>query len=263
MKQILFSVFAALCISMSAFADDALEYYGEGVKLYWEGKGAEAIPYLEKSLGLGFTDAAYIIGECYTWGIGIDKNYAKAQSYYKIAANSNSSDAQYRSDAQFALFILYQMNVSTLTEQEAAGYLLAAANSGIADALYELGRYYKHHAKFGMANKAMTEAAEKGSVAAMSLLGIAWYEGNGLWTGDTKNYAKAFSYLSQAAEEIEEAPIIDKVKGATFLTLSKCYRFGRGVKANRAKADGYMRKAAKYGDPDALNIEKIMNLDFR
>lgn len=260
MYRILLSILSAFCLVISTYADDALEYYSKGVKCYWDGNGNEALPYLEKSLGLGCTDAAYIIGECYTWGIGIEKNYAKAQNYYKIAANSTNPDAQYRSEAQFSLYILYEMDVSTLTKTEAAEYLIAAANDGIPDALYELGRYYKHHAQFGKAQMAMKDAAEKGSIHAMSHLGIAWYEGDGLWTGDEKNYDKAFLYLSQVIDLIEDASMTDEAKCATYLTISKCYRFGRGVKANKEKADEYARKAAKYGDPLALNVKAVLNL---
>lgn len=261
MNRIVITIFTLICVLAPVKADEALDNYGKGVKLYWDGKGKEALPFLEKSLGLGMTDAAYVIGECYTWGIGMAKNYSKAERYYKIAAKSNKSDAQYIGEAQFALFILYKLNVSSLSYEEANDYLIAAANNGVSDALYELGLYYKRHAKFGLAQKAMNEAAEKGNVHALCLLGIAWYEGNGIWTGDAKNYDKAFKYLNEAVEDdyLERAAMTDDMKCATFFTLSKCYRFGRGVKANLKKAQEYTKEAAKYGDANDTTIKLVLN----
>ncbi|MBD5278564.1 MAG: sel1 repeat family protein [Bacteroides sp.] len=259
MRRFLIYIVAVLCLPFCAMADEALDNYSKGVKLYWDGNGAEALPYLEKSLGLGCTDAAYIIGELYTWGIGIPKNYAKAENYYKMAANSKVEDSQNRTEARFSIWILHQMDVSTLTEKEAAQYLCEAANDGLPDALYELGLYYKRHAKFGNARKAMNEAVEKGSVHALSHMGLAWYEGNRIWTLEGIDYEKAFQYLSEAAEDIEQAPITNEMKCAVYLTLSKCYRFGRGVKADIKKANDCNDMAAKYGDPTAIDVKKILN----
>ncbi|MDE5975445.1 MAG: sel1 repeat family protein [Muribaculaceae bacterium] len=265
-KQWIMTLLLLIGVTTWAEAHEGLQMYGRGVELVNSGNVKEGILYLEKALGLGITDAAYMLGECYMCGgKDVGKNYPKAQNYYRLAATTNNPDAEYRHEAAFSLYIMHEMGVSTLDKKEAAEYLCAAANGGVVDAIYELARYYKHHAQFGQAQNAMADAASKGSIHAMSHLGIAWYEGDSIWTGDRTDYHKAFDYLNQFVEIIEESPrdeasITPEAKCAAYITLSKCYRFGRGVNVDKAKADEYVRKAAKYGDPNALNIKKLLNI---
>lgn len=212
-------------------------------------KGVEGgSDYSARVLGL------YYLGMPFENGVRTAPDYAKAQEMFEYAAKNGDT---------FSMLMLwnqYEARTFPLSDAEAYNWLLKAAETGDADAYYELARYYKRHASFGKAQNAMREAADKGSVVAKCHLGLAFYEGDGLWTGKPQDFDKAFEYLHSVEDQLADAAVIDEMKAGVFLTLGKCYRFGRGVKADADKADYFTNKAASYGSLDAINIQKILNL---
>ena len=104
------------------------------------------------------------------------------------------------------------------------------------------------------ANTLLREAADAGNARAQYQLGIDYYAGN----YSEQNFKQAVTYLMKALENPTEAMVRD-VKGDIYNKLAACYRFGRGVAADEAKADEYNRLAAECGDPDAKKIQEWLN----
>lgn len=79
-----------------------------------------------------------------------------------------------------------------------------------------------------------------------------YYIGKGYYDGIAvpRDYAKAVKYLTKASEYGED---MYKAKAL----LSKCYRFGRGVTKNVAKANRLVREARE-GSADAIDIDEII-----
>ncbi len=99
----------------------------------------------------------------------------------------------------------------------------------------------------------LKEAADAGIDKAQYQLASDFYTG----TIREQDYANAVNYFEKA---LVSKYLPNDVKSDICRRLSSCYRFGRGVSADEAKADEYMRKASELGDPDAKKIQSWLNL---
>lgn len=133
---------------------------------------------------------------CYTEGIGVKKNFKKAEVYQRILANSGDVYQQ------------FSLGLSSLNgdhPDEAAKWFKKAADNGKNEAVYYYG--YLLFNGMGVAQdkaeglKLIESAAGKGMAAAKYQLGRAYYEGNGVG----KDEAKARQLLTEAATSYREA----------------------------------------------------------
>ena len=74
------------------------------------------------------------------------------------------------------------------------------------------------------------------------------YEGKGI----PKDYSIAVKYFNMVYNNGYDA------SGATAFYLSKCYRFGRGVPQDIAKADSLQKEALEKGWDEAKAIEDLL-----
>ena len=100
-----------------------------------------------------------------------------------------------------------------------------------------------------MAASWFEKAAEQGYGIAQLCLGILYYEGKGL----VNDYKRAVS-IFEAALKSEQA----YVSGAAAFYLSKCYRFGRGVPQDIAKADAFQKEALEKGWDEAKSLDDLL-----
>lgn len=148
--------------------------------------------------------------------------------------------------------------------QRAFHYKQLGADFGLSDKYYEVAQCY-------LAGNGVTQdvtaglqwlekAAETDHIQAKYLYGMYHYEGiviNGTQKiPSTGDYNKVAKYLIPLMDS-PECP--DYVKKKIAPTVSKMYRFGRGVMINETKADDYMKIAADLGDDEAKEIMKWLN----
>ncbi|MDE5608533.1 MAG: sel1 repeat family protein [Muribaculaceae bacterium] len=99
--------------------------------------------------------------------------------------------------------------------------------------------------------KAAEQAAEQGDDWARYYLGSMNYNGDFL----NQNYARAILYYEPIARN---AKLSHTVLALVNERLAEMYRDGKGVKADKAKADSYLRAAARYGSLPAYKaVEKL------
>ena len=92
-------------------------------------------------------------------------------------------------------------------------------------------------AQFDKAIPLIKTQAEKGYPNTMFLLGMAYYNGNGI----TKDYIKAVEWLLKAAEK--ESEVLSRAQ----CYLGICYKDGKGVTQDYKKAVEYFKKSAEKG----------------
>lgn len=95
--------------------------------------------------------------------------------------------------------------------------------------------------------KAREQAAEKGDDWARFYLGSMNYNGDFL----NQNYAQAIRYYEPIAQN---GKLPRQLLAVVNERLAQMYRYGKGVKADRDKADLYSHKAAQYGSVPAYKI---------
>lgn len=224
-------------------------------RCYYEGKGVKqdfltAIHLWER---LGDAESAYNLGKCYELGTGVARDLSAANNWYFTAAGKGNVRAMY--------LLGYRHrrgeNISKDVKQ-AVGYyeqLLAVPDSLFSKtdlplktfAKLELATIYGYgeggvrldvqkasHLLEGLAKDFMF--ADEVSV----LLGDIHYEDGA--RGTQGSYEKAVSFLEKAKSSDES-----NVHAAAAFLFAKCYRFGRGVPQDVAKADKLLKEAVSYG----------------
>ena len=253
---------------------------GEGTDVDYE----KALFWFNKAAEQGLALAQYQLGEMYRKGIGTNADYEKALFWHERAVNQNNFVPSMQAIAYY------------YHEQEDYAHAIQwyekARDHGSLNAMHNLGDMYYNGigveqsyekafqlfsegkdyplCKYRMAlmlrkgegvkadpaqaNTLLREAADAGNARAQYQLGIDYYAGN----YSEQNFKQAVTYLMKALENPTEAMVRD-VKGDIYNKLAACYRFGRGVAADEAKADEYNRLAAECGDPDAKKIQEWLN----
>lgn len=149
--------------------------------------------------------SARLLMDCYKEGIGVKKDFKKAEDYQLILVESGDSNQQFL----YALACLNSQRTS-----EAAKWFKEVAKTGRKEAVYYYGYLLfngmgvKQNKSEGL--KLMAKAASQNMPAAQYQVGKAYYEGNGL----SKNLSKAKELLSKA--------VASKNRNAAWL-LGMCY----------------------------------------
>lgn len=156
----------------------------------------EIVPKQEAKAQDGDVFAARLLMDCYKDGIGVKRDFKKAESFQLVIAKSGDAEQQF----QFALTCLNSKRSS-----EAAKWFDEASKSGRKEAIYYYGYLLFNGMGVGQDKvkglKLFAKAASQGMVAANYQIGRAYYEGNGV----TKNFSKAKQSLSKAAATNKDA----------------------------------------------------------
>lgn len=221
-------------------------YYGYGVKQDF----LAAIHLWERA---GDAESAYMLGQCYEVGAGVARDIPAANNWYVTAAGKGSLDAMY------LLGYRHRRGENVAKDaRQAVGYYeqILAVPDGLVPKSGN-GFVFKAFAKVELASifgygegnvdvdvaKADSLLGEAEGVLADNLpllLGDIYYEDGA--RGTPGSYEKAVGYLEKAAGNN-----VAIVSAAAAFVLSKCYRFGRGVPADVAKADRLLQKATDGG----------------
>lgn len=177
--------------------------------------------------------AARLLMDCYKEGIGVKRDFKKAESYQLIIAKSGDAEQQF----QYALACL-----NSKRSGEAAKWFKEASKSGRKEAIY----YYGYLLFNGMGIeqdkveglKLMAKAASQGMIAADYQIGKAYYEGNGI----KKDISSAKQLLSKAAAANKDA--------AWYLGL--CYLEGDTI--DYYHASQWLAEAAKKHEKDLNSV---------
>ena len=198
--------------------------------------------------------AQLTLGEMYREGEGTSVDYEKALFWFEKAAEQSGAIASF---AQNALGDMYYNGTGVELSYEKAFQHFSKGQDQPLNKFRMAQMLRKGEGVKADPAKAKTllqEAADAGYASAQYQLGIDYYAGNYL----EQDFKQAVTYLLKALES--KTTIMSRdVKGDIYNKLAACYRFGRGVAADEAKADEYNRLAAECGDPDAKKIQEWLN----
>ena len=194
----------------------------------------------EKAIELGSPAGLWLRGEQFRFGLGVNKNFTKAVSWYHKAAQQGYSIAQYNLGNHYYFGKGVKKDVS-----KATAWYRKAAEQGYAPAQYNLGRLYE----FGKGVKKdvskaaawYRKAAEQGYARAQYNLGELYEFGKGV----KKDVSKAAAWYRKAAEQ---------GYARAQYNLGDLYEFGKGVKKDVSKAAAWYRKAAEQGYAPAQTL---------
>lgn len=177
----------------------------------------------------------YALGECYAWGLGIEKNPKEALLWWEKAADNGNLNAR--------------LNLGKFYE---FGYLLK-----------EVGRRddgVKVVSTFSCpgVEKDFDKAISNYEGAAISddyewaqyHLSEIFYEG----TITNKNYDKAFEYLNTV---VSNPKLKKEQRGVAMNRLANCYRYGRGTVMDIDKSNYWREQAVINGYQDAQDISGV------
>lgn len=212
-------------------------------KCYAFGLGTEknmeqAVDWYRKSAEQGNAKAQNNLGNCYLWGEGVDEDYEEAARWFTKSAE------QGRASGQYNLGTLYLSGRGVEKDnRKGVELFLAAAEQGYELAQFDLGRCYDNG--WGvLENKEKAfewylKAANQGNEDAQYLLGVCYALGN----GTKENRETAVYWFKKAAENDQ----VDAV-----IALADCYIEGNGVEEDEAMAFELYQKAAAQGDSQAM-----------
>ncbi len=164
--------------------------YAVGKKDY-----TEAVKWYSRAAELGYVDAYSLLGTCYFWGSGVEKNEAEAVKWYSKAAQKGDASAQN------GLAVCY-FEGRGVTENEAEAIKLwrKSADHGNTLAFYNLGECYEEGSGLPQSDKKAVKyykvAAKQGVTSAQYVLGKAYESGRGV--EESRN--KAAKWYRKAAE---------------------------------------------------------------
>lgn len=193
----------------------------------WAKYGAEQNDVIAKSL----------LGDCYRYGAGVEKNPETAFENYLSAAAAGSFSAMAN------LADCYRTGFGTSVDVEKCKiWAEGAANEGYAPAMIVLGKLYKENESVRNYEKArywLERANEQSHPEAPGLLGNLYDNGFGV----PADAAKAAEYFKQGAE---------KNDAYALFYLGYFYQSGRGVAKDYAKAVEMYQRASELGNSGAM-----------
>ena len=182
-----------------------------------------------------------LLGDCYYYGEGVEKDLKRSFECYLNAAEAGNIAAQ--NDVAYA----YEMGEGVDKDlNKAIEWYKTASENGNKYAMRNLANCYKsgrgvtQDAK--LAFKWFKLAAENGNLTASNDLGLCYLEGR----GTEKNETEAIKHFTDSATRGNN-------KYAQY-NLGKCYLNGTGVKQDKAKAKELFEKAAAQGHEDAKKM---------
>lgn len=235
----------------------------------------KAFEYFYQAAKMGLAVAQFNVGQMFEFGDGTEQDLRKSITYYRLAAEQEHSDAQYR----LGLAYLREKKVS-----EAFRWVNKAAKQGNVMAFVKLGDFYsagigtrrdektaeKWYRKAVDAHdpvgeyalwslnlirlerqengdpqntpeslKLLLASAEQGHPPAQNAIGCFYRTGNGV----PKDERKAVEWFRKAAEQGNEDAC---------LNLYNCYRDGIGVEKDAKQAMSYLNQAAEYENASAF-----------
>ena len=195
---------------------------------------------LLEAAALGDLDAAYILGWCYWYGVGVEQNYEEAFAwFYTLAAEEGDPRVYiYVADA-------YYYGLGVIQDYpEAVHWYAAAAEEGNDELKLQVGNYYYRGEIIGQdfaeALKWYLLAAEEGNMIAMGNAADIYNYGRG---NVTQDLPRAFQLYKQSAE-------LGNV--ASMGNLGVCYINGRGTGKNTAEGARWITQAAENGNASAM-----------
>lgn len=219
----------------------------------------DGFKWVEKASKKGDATALYNLGYFYDKGIGTLINKQKAFEYYSAADKAGISWAANQLGNMYytgtGVYQDYGKAFQAYLKSANAGNVVAYNNVA---KCYILGQGVEPDTVKGV--EWYEKAADKGMIGPSFFCAMLYYKGESyLFTGvtTTPDYQKAIKYMNYL---IESPTTPDDVLAETYKMLSACYRFGRGVESDEAKADEYISKASALGEPDAKKIAEWFNL---
>lgn len=180
--------------------------------LYKEGKHVEKNiaqykKLLEEAANNGSGDAIYELGNCYSLGLGVEKNENAAISWYTLAIKEGNVAAHYK----MAIIILNGINAAVTGQSfsdelvKAEKLLRFAGNKGNIEAQYQLGMLFQMGIEglkedYIEAERWLKSAANKGNLDAQNALAYLYAHGS----KDQKikvNFSDAMKWWKEAAEK--------------------------------------------------------------
>eukprot|EP00808_Paulinella_micropora_P016351 g45881.t1 len=198
---------------------------------------AKAVELYHLSAAQGYSNAQFILGQCYQKGDGVENDMTKAAQLYKLAA------AQGHTGAQCCLGLCFRNGdgVEKDLAKAAEMYQLSAAQ-GYSNTQFILGQCYQEgdgvEKDMNKAAQLYKLAAAQGHTESQCFLGHCFRNGDGV----EKDLAKAAEMYKMAAEQ--------KFQDAQYF-LGRCYQNGDGLEKDLAKAVKFYKLAAAQGFPRA------------
>ena len=235
--------------------EDAESLYEHGMRYYDSDKDGvrdyiKAVQYFRLAAERGDRDAMFMLGQCYEYGLGVEKNEEKAEQWYAKGAENAKGWSEDRLDR-------YYINdsgrgIDPDDSVDAVTRYRCDAERGDAWAQYKLGRCY--HYGYGEVGVNDTEGekwyrvaadswrrrAEQGDAKAQYMLG--WCHSHGF--GVAQDDVECVKWYRLAAEHGH----LDAQ-----LELAKIYQSDFGTGKNLTEAVTWFLLAAEQGDAEAQN----------
>ncbi len=205
---------------------------------YQRGEYKTALGLAEPRAKAGDVHAMTMLGELYSNGLGVKRDYAKATEWYRKAVDGGDREAM------LALAMMRLGGYGGSDKQDAVKLLASAAKLGEPKAAYNLALLYLGGQVLPQdvrrAAELMRQAADAGNAEAQYALAMFYKEG----TGVEKNMETAVRLLQAAA-------LADNVDAEVEYAIALFN--GTGTPRNQPAAVALLRKAAKQGSPIAQN----------
>ena len=173
------------------------------------------------------------LAHMYEIGLGVEKDYKKALSYYEIGIESNDSFWSNWALTNIAM-MHYDGHGTKKDVNKAKQILQSQAQKNDMSAEYYLGSIYLDEKNYKQALLWYKKSAEQGNMLAYNDLGYMYLEGEGV----KKDYTKALDYFTKA---------IEKGNTNSKASLGRMYENGWGVNQDIPKAVILIREAADFG----------------
>lgn len=178
--------------------------------------------------------------------LGIGWDYFTKGQYQQAFAPLKKKAEQGHSEAQYAIGWMYQLGKGTVSDQKIAlEWYQKAAQQGHLSAQNNLCTVYLGLRNFNDALTWCEKAANQGHQKAQFLLGMMYYNGQGV----TKNMPQSIHWLTKSAEQ--------KYAAAEY-KLGFFYKNGVGVTLDMIQAQKYFERAASQNYKNAIDHLKCL-----
>ena len=218
----------------------------EGRNLYREKEYARAFEKFHEAAALGYPDAMFYTGVCYTNGDGVERDSVKAFRMFRSAANSRNIPAMHN------LANCYMQGIGTLkNDAQALQWYTAAADSGFVRSMSVLAKSYEDGILSEKSPEKATEwykrAAEKEEPYAMYKV-ARMYEHEDSVNGIKRKALRK----SQTIRLYTRAATLRNVQAQ--MKLAEFYGNGRYVKKNKKQRFNWLLHAANNGLMEAQEL---------
>lgn len=221
-------------------ARDGKEQFQLALNYFYNDESTEdlnkAFELLTKSVENNCKESKIYLGQCYNFGLGVEKDLKKAFYWYEEASKDGDVNALIK------LGFLYRDSSMEINFEKSFQYFLQSAEKGSPEGMYLVGLGYLNAEGTQFDLKKGLEYFEKSSELdydpATTFLGECYLKGEIV----EKDFSKGFNYYLKSAES-ESIPSI--------LQVGWMYFTGTGVEKNIEKAEEYFQIVAQKDDNDA------------